>query len=80
MKEPQHQHDCDECVFLGVHNKYDLYFCEVTPTVIARYGVDGDYISGLAFITSVPELAVAAVRAIAKGLLTDEQVQKATSA
>lgn len=50
---PVHKHDCDCCVSLGTVQKdkpYDLYFCEqngLMPTVIARYGSDGDYYSGL---------------------------------
>jgi hypothetical protein len=50
--EARYKHDCNKCVFLGNYNEYDLYFCAignfmVEPTVIARYGEDGDYLSGL---------------------------------
>lgn len=74
MSEARYRHDCEECVFLGVHEKYDLYFCGANPTVIARYGVDGDYLSGLALVPHVAELAVAAELALCRGLLTASQV------
>lgn len=53
-----HEHDCDCCTFLGNYKDefatYDLYHCDQQglskrPTVVARYGVDGDYLSGLSF-------------------------------
>jgi hypothetical protein len=52
--EKRYQHDCDQCVFLGQWNEYDLYFCgeqgDVFTTVIARYGNEGcEYSSGLVF-------------------------------
>lgn len=74
MTEARYAHDCDECVFLGTEGKNDLYFCGANPTVIARYGVDGDYISGLAFVPMIPELAVAAGIALDRGLVTASQV------
>ena len=42
-------HDCDECHPLGTYSDYDFYFCHQQgwPTVIARYGPDGEYRSGL---------------------------------
>ncbi|KKM71654.1 hypothetical protein LCGC14_1428530 [marine sediment metagenome] len=47
---PMHPHDCSCCQFLGTYDTHDLYFCSsVNPTVIARFGSDGDYESGLAF-------------------------------
>lgn len=50
---PRHEHDCSACVFLGRHKDADLYFHEsgipAFTTVIARYGPDGNYFSGLAF-------------------------------
>lgn len=49
-----HQHDCDCCHYLGSENVndsgFDYYICEQggsNPTVIARFGIDGDYASGL---------------------------------
>lgn len=52
---PRHPHDCEGCIFLGRSGKwgfgeYDYYFCEQgygPPTVIARWGPDGDYKSGI---------------------------------
>lgn len=50
---PKHQHDCTECRFLGSYyykgETYDLYYCSQNgnPTVVARYGKDGDYLSGM---------------------------------
>jgi hypothetical protein len=80
MGEARYLHDCEECVFLGTHERYDLYFCAATPTVIARYGVEGDYISGLILASTVPALAIATVRTISAGLLTTEQVRAITNA
>lgn len=83
MEIPQHPHDCDRCVFLGRHGTDDLYFHDggAVPhftTLIARFGEDGDYSSGMAFsvpYTSIdgaqqpalPSLAEARSRAIALG-------------
>lgn len=68
------QHDCDECIYLGSADRTrpnDLYVhVEQYPTVIARYGVDGDYISGLEFAEHIPELALAVVRATKLNLLS----------
>lgn len=79
MAEPRHQHDCEECVFLGTHERYDLYYCKANPTVIARYGTEGDYLSGLAAASLVPVLAIATVRAITAGVLTTEQIRAITN-
>lgn len=46
---PLHEHDCKNCQFLGCWNTYDLYFCEnqkLGPTIIARFGKDGEYVIG----------------------------------
>lgn len=69
--EPLHEHDCDVCVFLGSWEAYDLYYCPQSgmPTVIARYGTLGSYISGLHATRDIPALAVAQERARVKGLL-----------
>lgn len=78
MDTPRYEHeDCEHCTFLGVFENNDLYFCSNMPTVIARYGEHGDYISGLPFINVIPVLALAAVRAIGLDLLTAEQVKAA---
>jgi hypothetical protein len=39
------------------------------PTVIARYGPEGDYISGMQFVNDYPQLKVAEHFAQQKGLL-----------
>lgn len=79
MGEARYLHDCEECVFLGTHERYDLYYCNANPTVIARYGKDGDYLSGLACASLVPVLAVAAIRAITAEVLTTEQILAITN-
>lgn len=43
---PLHEHDCPKCHFLGVYEGMDLYCCDgFYRTLIARFGVDGDYYS-----------------------------------
>lgn len=79
MGEARYPHDCEECAFLGTHGQYDLYFCDTTPTVIARYGIDGDYLSGLTQAPHEPVLARAITKAISLGLLTEERVKALTS-
>ena len=69
----RYEHDCANCKPLGEFDEFDLYFCEqggVGPTVIARFGPDGDYFSGMCFADAMPELGEAKRRAIAAGLLT----------
>jgi len=45
-----HKHDCHTCHYLGTHEGYDLYHHaeddHQPETFIARFGVDGAYISG----------------------------------
>lgn len=69
----RHQHDCDKCVPLGQFDEYDLYFCGQGggQTVIARYGEDGEYRSGLEFgkTGADPVLAVAYHMARSRGLI-----------
>lgn len=45
--QARHEHDCECCQFNGMFNEFDLYYCPNCDdgTLIARYGVDGDYIS-----------------------------------
>jgi hypothetical protein len=49
--KPLHEHDCDCCEYHGQVASHamllDVYFCPQSDngTVIARYGVDGDYFS-----------------------------------
>lgn len=70
-QEPRHEHDCQDCAFLGWHGEHDLYFCPQhgCPTVIARFGENGDYMSGLWATDYHPELAEAKKRAMEQGLL-----------
>ncbi len=44
---PRHEHDCDCCTFTGTYGDYDLYHCPKSDegTIIARFGIDGDYYS-----------------------------------
>lgn len=67
----RYEHDCDLCTTLGEWHEFDLYFCTQggSPTVIARYGTDEKYLSGLDFVIVYAPLVVAAERARAKGLL-----------
>ena len=61
------RHDCTACIFLGQFHEFDLYFCPVEPTVIARIS-DSEYYSGLTFCVSNPILSVALRRAHDLGL------------
>ena len=72
---PQHTHDCTQCVFLGRHHRYDLYYHNAHKhrTVIARFGNGADYTSGLEFaipIGSEP-LYQAKLMAIKRGLIKE---------
>lgn len=71
---PRYEHDCENCKPLGAFKEFDLYVCptQITgPTVIARFGTDGDYKSGLCFADSDPELGEAKRRAIEAGHLME---------
>ncbi len=48
---PIHKHDCAACIFLGTYQGEDLYVCPAgrVPTVISRYGIHGEYSSGMCF-------------------------------
>lgn len=51
--KPVHEHDCDNCKFVGRLNGQDLYAC-VTPRGVeysARYGSDGPQYSSLGSFT-----------------------------
>jgi hypothetical protein len=89
--KPNHQHDCSACIYLGsirdrenaaagYQDRFiDLYLCpKGTKTVIGRYGIDGEYTSGLGFADSSPVLAVAAMRAQILGHLTLDDIIKHT--
>lgn len=63
-------HDCENCTYLGEFGTFDLYHCDTGtafPTVIARYGNEGEnYKSGMSGLD--PELIVAKFRARQRGL------------
>lgn len=71
--KPIHKHDCNTCTFLGnyrdISKAYDLYWHDdpIHPeliTVVARYGNDENYISGLSFLGTTPALQVAFARKV----------------
>lgn len=67
---------CDNCVFLGrdSSDRFDLYFCPQNgrPTLMARASSqDSDYVAGICFRKSYPELQEAYERAVERGLLED---------
>lgn len=75
---PQFEHDCECCHFLGRHvdpesqQPMDLYAHTTgpMPSVIARTGIDGDYMSGMSFSYGrIAPLTEARRRATASGLL-----------
>jgi len=74
--KPIHVHDCDECVYLGSEDGCDLYYCDREPTLIARYGIDGDYMSG-AWMQH-PLILKAKSIAIGRGLTTENKLNTAT--
>lgn len=73
-RAPLFPHGCEECIYLGSADETrhtDLYVhTGEGATVIARYGAEGDYISGLAFTDRVPQLALALVRAVKGNFLS----------
>ena len=77
---PLFEHDCEVSVFLGYclidDDRYDLYHCKshIENTVIARFGEDGDYFSGLMFAYQGP-LKKALQIAMAKGLISEEETK-----
>ena len=74
---PIHEHDCTNCTFLGNYENKDLYHCDQNgnPTVISRFGSDGDYSSGMMFADVRVDLAEAKARAEALGLPTKETAE-----
>jgi hypothetical protein len=77
----RHEHDCACCTYLGQHEQYDLHYCgRGRPTVIARFGPDGDYLSGMDFAIdgSIPVLTEALHRAIKQKLVTVKVLDNAT--
>lgn len=75
--EPRYSHDCAGCVFLGISEEADLYYCDQgdsLKTIIARYSDEGpDYISGIAFAGTNPDLAKAKKIAEERGFLNSER-------
>lgn len=76
-EEPMYEHDCTKCVFLGRYvprngnPPCDLYYQGESPrgeSVIARYGPDGDYASGMYGSACMDEMAEAHKRALKAGL------------
>ena len=69
IPDPIYKHDCDVCIYLGSYQlilDYDLYLCQASKTVIARWGSEGpQYDSGLALIQHNFAISVAARRALA---------------
>ena len=69
IPDPIYKHDCDVCIYLGSYQlviDYDLYLCQASKTVIARWGSEGyQYDSGLALIPHYWAITVAARRALA---------------
>jgi len=93
MSGPIFPHDCKACVYLatitaggGWRDVVDLYYHPGSPnttetgTVISRYGDDGDFSSGLSLARPdrVAALYCAAQLAIQRGLLTQDQLNRAT--
>ena len=75
LKTPIHgDWGCEDCTFLGsliAEADYDLYYCpqQGIPTVMARYGPDGQYKSGMCFSYGQDlQLTIARTIAEAKGL------------
>lgn len=72
--KPRYLHDCEQCVFLGQHEEYDLYYCtgyEKTP-VARRSDAPSDYISGSCWWPDYEAIRVALKLAAHKGLLKRE--------
>lgn len=78
MIKPVYEHDCEACKWLGPFEfegqHYELYYHDEPKTVIARFGPDGDYVSGLSFIDVDPVITEAAIRAVSEGHLKYEDV------
>ena len=70
VMKPVHEHDCDQCLFVGQLSApilgdptrsitWDFYRCAKGPggTTIARYGPDSAYLSTPDRVTSITQLA-----------------------
>jgi len=72
MNKARYKHDCNHCVYLGHFDKYDLYVCpkhntKTISTVVARFGIDGDYNSGVTCIYKYDWATQAYNKALTKG-------------
>jgi len=80
MKQiPNHKHDCTLCTHLGSTDTTDYYYCKpdmskYSNTLIARYGEDGDYSSGICFYLGIPDINIAGNLALDQGLITIEEI------
>ena len=84
--KPYHEHDCQNCIYLGSSTEtenghtsdYDYYFCHhkgehpCLSSLIARYGENGDYSSGLSFVMSTIPLNKALQLAAEQNVLPDD--------
>lgn len=70
--KPRHEHDCDHCHFLGGDETFDYYYCDgkYEKTLIARYGVEGQYISGLSFFGQSAPITQAGLLAYRQKLIS----------
>lgn len=70
----RYAHNCNQCVFLGFHNEYDLYYCPQDgdiPTVLARFGNESEeYQSG--FGMALPALTEAERIAKDRGMIKEK--------
>lgn len=78
---PIHEHDCKHCIYIGSSYKRDYYLCiskehPSLSTLVARYGKDGNYNSGLEFCWSNIYLNKALKLADKQGLLTNKELRK----
>lgn len=80
--KPIHEHDCDVCTYLGSDREIaiDYYIHKsdkpLEMTLIARYGVMGDYMSGTYFYLSNPYINVAGNMALDQGHTTLQQINE----
>jgi hypothetical protein len=71
----RYEHTCEDCKPLGEFKEFDLYYCPQNmgstsiPTVIARFGENGEYYSGLVFADKIEPLGIAKARAIEAGYI-----------
>ena len=73
-KTPKFEHDCSRCIFLGHSLNRDYYICideePLLTTLIARYGKNGSYSSGIEFCWSGIYLNKALQLAYEQGYIT----------